>query len=218
MNSFQFQKQEPRSLRHRVAEEIRKAIFTRQIKSGDRLREQDVAEQMNISRGPVREAFSLLEREGLVVTHPYKETVVANLTGEELLELLLPIRYTLESFAVKKALPELTATDFHFLESLVQDIDYYADRGALHELVEGDMAFHRFIIQKSQQSTVLTLWETIDMRIRLHFVEHGVEYADLHDITREHKDLVDALKTGNVEIALRALRRHIYELNTAPTE
>ncbi|MCL6444306.1 MAG: GntR family transcriptional regulator [Alicyclobacillus sp.] len=215
---FEFSKQQPYSLRHRVAEEIRKAILKGQIKPGDRLREQDVAEQMSISRGPVREAFSLLEREGLVVSHPYKETIVAKVTAEEVVEILLPIRYTLESFAVKKTLPEFTDREFRHLESLVSDMEHLADQADLLELVEKDVQFHRYFIQQCKQATVLALWDTIDMRVRLHFIEHGREYVDLHDIPREHRELLTVFQTQDVPRAIRELRHHIYELNTGSSE
>lgn len=213
MSSFKFDAQEPRSLRHRVSDEIRKAIFSGSLKPGDRLREQDISNQMQISRGPIREALTLLEREGLLVTYPYKETVVADLSSDELAEILLPIRLTLESFGLKRTLPELTAENFRFLEDVVQGMEVAADDQDLNSLVDHDITFHRFFIKQSNFPTVLSLWETIDMRIRLHFVSHGQEYRDLHEIPKEHKELLEAYQSRDLDHALKALRHHIFELN-----
>lgn len=214
MNSFRFEKQEPSSLRHRVAETIRRAIITGQLRSGDRLREQDIADQMSVSRGPIREALSLLEREGLVTTVPYKGTVVSTLSTEEITEILLPIRLTLESFAIKQVMAEPRTEIVNYLESIVRQMELAADDGDLAKLVELDVEFHQFLIRRSAEPTVLSLWQSIDMRIRLHFTHHGNEYIDLHEIPREHRQLVDALKAGNDAVIYQAIRHHILDLNT----
>lgn len=218
MSSFKFDTQEPRSMRHIVAQEIRKAIFDGSLKPGDRLREQDISNQMKISRGPIREALTLLEREGLVVTYPYKETVVAEFQIDELTEVLLPIRLTLEAFALKRTLKNLTEDDIQSLEDMVQTMTVSAEARDLSALVTQDVNFHRFFIKKSELSTVLSLWETIDMRIRLHFSIHGQEYVDLHEIPKEHHELLEVYKTGNIRQALSALRHHIVELNVIEVE
>jgi DNA-binding GntR family transcriptional regulator len=213
MTQFRFSEQQTKSLRHLVADEIRRAIFTGQLKPGDRLREQDIAEQMNISRGPVREALSLLDREGLVIVYPYRETVVAQLSHEEIVEVVIPVRYTLESFAVKKVLPDLSEVDFQYLESLVEGMKWGALQKNLLDIVEKDVAFHRFFIEKSNQHSLLSLWDSIDMRIRLHFATHGREYKDLLEIHAEHVELLEALKTKDLETVIEAFRRHICEQN-----
>lgn len=192
---------------------IRRAIVSGELKSGDRLREQEIADQMKVSRGPIREALSLLEREGLVVTYPYKETVVATLSNEEITEILLPIRFTLEAFAVRKVLNQFTTDDFNHLEAIVRRMELSADEGDLTQLVELDVEFHKHLIRKAEQATALQLWEGIDMRIRLHFVNHGQEYADLHDIPRDHRQLLDALAAKDLDVAMKELRRHVFELN-----
>lgn len=213
MVSFRFEKQQPSSLRHRVADMIRRAIITGQLKSGDWLREQEIADQMSVSRGPIREAFSLLEREGLVVTYPYKGTVVATLSTEEITEILLPIRLTLESFAIKNALADLRSEYVDYLESLVRKMNLSAEEGDLSKLVEQDVEFHEFLIRNSAQPTVVSLWQSIDMRIRLHFTHHGKKYGDLYDIPREHRQLLDAIRTRDYDTAIQAIHHHILDLN-----
>ncbi len=213
MSTFRFEEQKSLSLRHRVADNVRHAILSGNLKSGDRLREQEIAEQMKVSRGPIREAFSLLEREGLVENYPYKETLVATMSKEEITEILLPIRFTLEAFALKKALPQLTEDDFTYLTTIVEKMDLAANDGDLVTLVDLDVEFHRFLIQKSEQRTALQLWQGIDMRIRLHFMSHGKEYVDLQEIPREHRQLLDALKTKDLDAVLNEFRRHVVELN-----
>lgn len=79
LENFQFKKNDTVSLRQFVYQEIREAIIKGHLEPGARLREVEISKQMNVSRGPIREAIRILEQEGLVISHPYRETVVADL-------------------------------------------------------------------------------------------------------------------------------------------
>ncbi len=91
---------------------MREAVITGKFLPGDRLIEEELSQQMGISRGPVREALRQLEQEGLVVSFPYRATEVIGVSDEEVRDVLLPIRLTLERFAFRHALPLLEETDF----------------------------------------------------------------------------------------------------------
>jgi DNA-binding GntR family transcriptional regulator len=213
MEAFQFKTKKSKSLRHVVADEIRQAIINGQLKPGDRLREQDIAIQMSISRGPVREALGQLERDGLVINYPYKETVVAEITIEEIMEVLIPVRYTLESYAIKKALPNFSDNDLAELQAIIKEMERYAEQNDLSKLVDLDVAFHKFLIHKANQMTLNSLWDGIDMRIRLHFMSKGRNYSNLHRFPIEHQDLLSAIYSRNLDNILEELYRHLYDLN-----
>ena len=102
----------PASLRRRASDVLRSAIVEGRLRPGDRLKEVELAEQLGISRAPVREALRQLEHEGLVASLPYRATEVLGVSQEEVAEVLVPIRLTIESFAFRKALPLLTDDDF----------------------------------------------------------------------------------------------------------
>ena len=75
-------------LHEQALEHIREALITGDYLPGDRLRESDIAEQMGISRGPIREAFRQLEQEGLIVSQPHRGTYVTTTSDEELEHLM----------------------------------------------------------------------------------------------------------------------------------
>ena len=85
--------------RERVLEALREAIVVGRYEDGDRLIEDRIARELSTSRGPVREALRQLEHEGLVVSLPYRATEVLGISQEEIAEVLVPIRLTLETFA-----------------------------------------------------------------------------------------------------------------------
>lgn len=211
---FRFDEQKKTSLRHKIAEDIRKAILQEKLKPGDRLREIEISEQMGVSRGPIREALRTLEQEGLLISQPYKETMVAEITGEEVLEVLVPIRFTIEKFAIRKALPLIEEEEnIKHLSNIVQEMKEGADQNNLYKVVQSDLAFHEYLIRLSHLPSLQNTWTSIYNRILLHFVIQGQAYEDLNELWRDHIKLLDVIKEGNIDRITAELFHHISESN-----
>ncbi|WP_282940836.1 GntR family transcriptional regulator [Paenibacillus sp. RC67] len=105
MNEYGFTVKKTDTLRNQVYKDIKSAIIRGKIEPGTRLRENDISKEMGVSRGPIREAILLLEREGLLVTQTHKETMVAKVEKDEVTMLLNPLRVLLESFSIQKNPP-----------------------------------------------------------------------------------------------------------------
>ena len=95
-----------------VIELLRTAIISGRFEPGDRLIESALSTEFGTSRGPVREALRQLENEGLVMSFPYRGAVVLGVSDEEVQEVLIPIRLTLERYSFVRALPTMTEDDF----------------------------------------------------------------------------------------------------------
>lgn len=199
----------PTSLRHRVLTTLRDAIIGGRFRPGDRLVEEELCQQLGVSRGPVREALRQLEQEGLVVSFPYRATEVIDVSLEEVREVLLPIRLTLERFAFRHALPRLGAEDFAALEGLVATMEAAAAAGSLEPIVEADVEFHDLVLRRSEQPHCLQIWRTISPRVRAFFFRSGPRHASLAEIADEHRELLAAMRTGDVERTLAVLEPHI---------
>jgi DNA-binding GntR family transcriptional regulator len=199
----------PHSLRHRVLQTLREAIISGQFQPGDRLVEEDICQQMGVSRGPVREALRQLEQEGLVVSFPYRATEVIGVSEDEVRDVLVPIRLTLERFAFRHALPLLEDADFAALEELVQAMRQAGESGDLAQIVEADVQFHELVLKRSQQPHCLQIWRTISPRVRAYFYRCGPRHHALTDIADEHRELLDAMRTRDQERVLAALGPHI---------
>src|SRR5437763_486534 len=98
----------PSSRREQVANILRESIVSGKLKPGDRIREKEISDQLGVSRGPIREAIRQLEQEGLLISYPYKETVVAEMSDDEIMDVLIPIRIILETYSSKKACENIT--------------------------------------------------------------------------------------------------------------
>src|SRR6202521_5912686 len=98
-----------RSLRQQVASSLRDAILSGSLKPGQRLVEEEISQGMHTSRGPLREALRQLEQEGLVMSVPYRGSFVSRISTLEVIEVLIPLRSTLEGFGFAHAIDNLTA-------------------------------------------------------------------------------------------------------------
>lgn len=195
----------PASMRRRASDVLRSAIVNGRLRPGDRLKEVELAEQLGISRAPVREALRQLEHEGLVTSLPYRATEVVGVSQEEIEQVLVPIRLTLESFAFRKALPELTDGDLAALEALIQRMRL----GDLDELAEADVRFHELVIERSGQPHCLQVWRSIEPRVRAYFRRDAPAHTDAEEVAAEHDELLQALRDRDEALVLATLERHI---------
>ena len=193
----------------RVAAAIRQAITEGDYAPGDRLVEGDLARQLGTSRGPVRDAFRRLEREGLVVSYPYRGTVVAEVSQDEIERVLVPIRTIIEQFTYRRAQSRLTDEDVTLLTDLVADMRAAGERGDAEALADADIRFHEHLIALSGQTHCLLLWRTVLPRVRAYFRRDAPTHPDPHDVARQHEALLDVLRTGNRPALDEAIRDHI---------
>jgi DNA-binding GntR family transcriptional regulator len=199
---------EPASLRQRASDALRTAIVQGHYLPGDRLKEVELAEQLGISRAPVREALRQLEHEGLVASLPYRATEVLGVSQEEVAEVLVPIRLTIESFAFRNALPLLSEADFEELAQLVAQMREASERGDLDELAEDDVRFHELVIERAGQPHCLQIWRLIEPRVRAYFRRDAPAHASLDEVADEHEEL-RALQGGDEAALMATLERHI---------
>ncbi|WP_274363819.1 GntR family transcriptional regulator [Paenibacillus thermotolerans] len=207
MSEFTFKQQANVSLREKVTNDLREAILNGYIQPGQRIKEQEIAAQMGISRGPVREAIRHLEREGLLISYPYKETVVADLNVDEVQQILLPIRFHIESFVLKRYAGKVDEAFYSRLQSIIDRMQSAVDSGNPSVLVELDIEFHETIISLAVERTVFITWRSIVNQIRLHFSKNLRFQYD--QIVSDHQKLLDALKTKDPDLIQAAMTQHL---------
>lgn len=197
------------SRRHAVAETLRQAVISGALQPGQRLTESALAEQLGTSRAPVREALRQLEQEGLVVSHPYRGTEVLGVSQDEIDNVLVPVRITLEQFAFEKAMPRLTDEDHAHLDSLISAMDDAARDRDLQALADVDVRFHEFIVQRSEQPHCLQIWNSIQPRVRAYFHRDAGLYRDASAVAQQHRLLVHALRSADSALLRDAVAAHI---------
>jgi DNA-binding GntR family transcriptional regulator len=194
--------------REHVVDYLREAITVGRLADGERLIEERIARELDTSRGPVREALRQLEHEGLVVSYPYRGAVVLGVSEEEIQQVLIPIRLTLERFSFSKALEQMDESDFAELAKEVWMMAEAGRDGELLRIVEADIRFHEFVLSRSGQPHTTQVWRSIAPRIRAYFFRYGLT-ADLERIAVEHGQLLQAMQTRDRDTVLAAVERHI---------
>ena len=202
------------SLKHQIAEAIKKMIFDGTLVQGEKITETQIADSLNVSRTSVREAVLLLELEGLLNAEPYKDTKVTTISQEEVLEILIPLRLQIETFALRKGFltwdEDIKAQFRNILEDMRKAI-FFED---LSTFIELDIQLHGLIVQSAKLENVVRIWESIVNRIRLHFLYQNSRSGTLKKWLIEHEDLVNILINGNsLDEAVAALRSHIIDTN-----
>ncbi|MBP3964708.1 GntR family transcriptional regulator [Paenibacillus lignilyticus] len=209
MAEFTFKQQANTSLREKVTHDLREAILNGHLQPGARIKEMEIAEQMGVSRGPIREAIRQLEREGLLHSVPYKETIVADLDADEVQHILMPIRFHIEWFVVKRYLDKLDEPFFSKQQGIIDEMREAVASGTKSRLVDLDILFHQSILEMAAERTVMLTWQSIVNQIRLHFSKN-LPFYDLDHMEKDHQDLLDAFRTKDLELIQQAILNHLH--------
>lgn len=203
------------NLNSTVVEFIKESILIGRYKEGDRIIETEVSETLGISRAPVREGLRDLEQEGIVTTIPRKGTFVTEYHEEDIKE-IFDIRLLLENNINKILIYEdkLKMEDFKLLENLVNEMKSIAESNLDENnkfllINQKDMEFHRYIWNKSGSQRRVKLLESIFFQLRVAMLYDMNETGDLVKSAMDHIDIIEALKSKDIEKCKYALRNHI---------
>ncbi|NYE18068.1 GntR family transcriptional regulator [Microbacterium immunditiarum] len=201
-----------RTISDEVLSVLRWRIITGELAPGDHVAEERLAREFGVSRVPVREAVRTLQNEGLVRIEPYRGALVADITLEELRDVILPLRSLLEKHVLADALGSIPPSHFYALESLVNEMEARIDRAdgpdLLRALVELDMEFHSITVREYGGFHTQHLWDSIDARIKAGFYRLGSLHDDYREIVDEHRRLLESMRSLDVDVALRAVEDH----------
>src|SRR5699024_9033038 len=196
------------SLGETVANLIKKNIWMQEYKLGERLLEKDQAEKFNVSRSTIREAFTILENQGLIVNKARKGTYVAHYTEQDLKE-LIELRILIEKNAVVKALPLLTEIEFTTLSNILEVMKNQIESADWYELFNLDLEFHNTIVRAYGNTRIIKIFELnqIEMRTYLGYLKES--YSNPIDLYTEHLNLFRALQTKDLAKVTQAIEDHI---------
>ena len=205
----------PLTLREHAVNAIRQAIISGALPPGTRVLEEDLAAQLGISRGPVREAVRALEHEGLVQTEPHRGCYVTALSEKEI-EQLLAIRAEVEAAAAREAATAIAAEPQRLApyEALVERMRRAVAAGDLLDLVAADLDFHRLLLGDSGYNLLPRVWATMDGTVRARTTALLMAEPDGELVTynaESHVPVIAALASGDPDKAAAAVRRHILE-------
>lgn len=191
--------------RQEIVEQLRMEIITGRFEEGMPLREVSLAERFQVSRAPIREALKQLAHEGMVESKPNYGMRVAPSSSDSMQELIIPLRQTVESFALKSIFADLNESDFEEWDLILSEIKTACEAQDYIALAELDIKFHQSIIAKSPEQGLMSIWITLVSRQRRHFLEGFQEPGDPMKIYYEHVAIVAMFRSGKLEPSIQAL-------------
>lgn len=196
-------------LRETVCEALRDAIRRGILEPGERLMEVQLAEELGISRTPVREAIRKLEQEGYVIMLPRRGTYVSSVSVHDVKE-IFEIRTALESLAAVLATLRIEPDELEKLRALLTEIEGHIERkDSMEKIVETDIKFHGLLYQVSRNDRLVAIISNL-MEQLARFRTLSMSYPGrLQETLKEHRAMVEAIAAGDEDAARDAAERHM---------
>lgn len=195
-------------LRDMVFKALMDAIMLGQLSPGERLLEVQLAEEMGVSRTPVREAIRRLELEGFVVMVPRKGAYVAGLSVADV-EAVYEIRTALETLAVRLAAQRMVAEDYKQLDALAEKMRDTWQEGNVENWVELDAKFHELLYRFSRNDRLVQMMNNIMEQLSRYRIISLANVEVRHNSLSEHEAVIEALRRHDSEAASAAAAQHI---------
>jgi len=195
-------------LREIVYETLRDAIINQILKPGERLMEIQLADEMGVSRTPVREAIRKLELEGLIVMVPRRGAYVAGISMKDIHE-VFEVRGALEALAAKLAAERITNEELEEMERrLVQEAEETVANN-LRSIVEIDTSFHELLYKAARNSRLIQFINNLQEQLHRFRSASLARPGRSKTALEEHKKIVEALAERNAKLAEKLAIEHI---------
>lgn len=195
-------------LRELVFESLREAIILGHLRPGERLMEIQLAEQMGVSRTPVREAIRKLELEGLVVMVPRKGAYVAGLSIKDIAD-VFEIRKALEGLAAELAADRISDEEIENLERVLHRLADAADQKNFDTFIEVDTEFHAILFQAGRNERLSQIINNLREQIHRFRITSLSMPGRMTAAVEEHRKIVEAISQHDLDEAKRLAQEHI---------
>lgn len=191
-----------------IAQAIREGITIGRYKTGEKIKEADLCKQFGVSRTPVREAFRLLQNEGILSYTPQRGVQVPNFQMEDVMN-LQQVRIPLECLSARNAAACVTENDIEKLRNINREIREFdpANPNRTHVL---DREFHMAIARIGSNTYIAELLQNILGRTELSTYVIPFKGERIPNTCKEHEDIIQALELGDGELAEKYMGIHFH--------
>jgi DNA-binding GntR family transcriptional regulator len=192
-----------------ATELIRQAILDGRLEPGSRLKEEELARELGISRTPVREALLMLQAEGLIETTPNRGAVVRTHDADDLID-MYQLRALLEGYAARMAAANMSRADIEYLSESCDRFDAIADDD-VRELVRENLLFHSAIHDAARSARLKLMLQRV-IELPLVYKSYVWYSPDQKRISAHyHRQITNALSVRDAERAELVMREHVFE-------
>lgn len=204
--------QRSQSLRQQVYEALKQIILKGDLASGERVVETKLAQRLQVSRTPIREAIGQLKREQLIVSKPNGGFKVATLSVRDAIQ-LYDCRIALEQLSVEGACDKITSKQIKQLEKYVllaeKLLESQSSKSDSLKLLEIDYQFHHLIAESSSNQWLLTLLEQVFDKMALLRVQTTKHNPQVLEIRLEHREIYEAISLRDAALAQATIKLHL---------
>jgi DNA-binding GntR family transcriptional regulator len=196
------------TLSQRVYEHLRGEILANRLAPGTELSEVALSRELEISRGPIREALSRLAAEGLITMRPRRRAEVRSLTTQELID-AYQVREALEVMAVRLAIPRITEADLARLDDLIDQMAGHAGRRAVADFFAANVAFHETLCELSGNDKLQEMHHRLEGEIGRFQDRTLALRGSLDGSLTEHRAILAAIRLRDADKAAQLTADHI---------
>jgi DNA-binding GntR family transcriptional regulator len=193
------------TIRSQITESLRSRLLANEWSSGTRLKEEELAREFGVSRGPIRDVFLELTKEGYLRMLPNRGASVNGFPSNRSRPIYLRTRRELEAMALKQGFADWKPADMLALEKILRHFRVSAEANDLPDVIQQDMAFHRFIIEHYEAEDLSIIWRPLMTTLALPYSRH----KKLMESYEEHAEIFEALKADNLKESISLLKKHI---------
>jgi DNA-binding GntR family transcriptional regulator len=194
-----------------VLHRLRLAIVTNALPPGTHLVEAELAAKLGVSRGPIREALTRLEHEGLIVNYPYRGKFVASISEEDIHE-IYDLRRVIESRAIESLARHVDPEALECLREIRRRMIQALSEGRNEDFADLDVEFHRQLVTMSGRERLLKMWNILSSVTHAFIVLNAPKAPEaIRHIAEGHEGILDALAVHDIAGACAVLRAHLDE-------
>ena len=189
---------------------LRKDILQGKLHQGEKLTEQQICDEYNVSRTPVREAFRQLELEGFIETIPNPGAFVVGFSPQDIQD-MYELRKSYEVLAVKWAIERITSEEYEKLEEAFEFMEFYTQKKDAEKMLNINMNFHELIYKASHNRMLHHILSSYQLYIKQSRTanRNEVTFCYLDEILEEHRAIFEAFKTKDADGGIEAVSRHL---------
>jgi len=195
------------SLAGLVQNEVERMILGGELQPGEKLTEATIATRLGVSRGPVREAFRMLDEAGLVRTEKNRGVFVRDIALDEALE-IFELRAVMEMYIGRKLAETCTAAQARSLRQLVDSMDTATKAGNAQDFHRFNLEFHDSLLQLAGNAKFTANYRRLIKELSL-IRRKNLSVESMAVYTREHRHIVKAIAARDAEAAGQAMFDHV---------
>jgi len=205
-------------LKEYVYHELKKKLISNIIKPGERIYEETIAEELEVSRTPVREVINQLVAEGFIENRPRKGIFAAVISKNELAK-MLDVRIALESLAIKLCCEKINAEEIEELRDIMKNLEKMLRNKDFIQASQWDSKIHRYIA-KVADNKKLTSYINDIQDVFAYTRGYNIKWTDekVERSIEEHRKIVEAIANKDEESAIRIVKKDIESMRELLSE